>query len=189
MDTSASLRNPEIVTTPETVKALAKFDLEGLVRAFTDAQREKQEYVLDTETGTVHFVPLRLLKEAQAETLVVEKLAEAEREKGRIALAFIDDLTGRYELVPFVDEELIGEWREEFLVETGLSEIKPENQLAWETFRLERIYSEIELWLDETGILEESESWGDETGGGDEDEEDEADGETTEDNAGDDDEI
>lgn len=131
------------------------FDVEGLVRAFSDAQRQKNEYILDTEEGTVHFIPLKFLRAVDEGTLDVEGLSPQDQEKARVAEEYADDIIGRYELIPFVDEEMIAEWKSEFLTEKGDADITPENRLAWEAFRVEQITAEIEYWLEESGILDE----------------------------------
>ncbi len=143
--------------------ALEDFDLEGLVRAFSDYRRDKFEYVLDIETGRVHFIPLGVLREAEEGRLQTAGMSPQDAEKAEVARRFIDDLSGRYELVPFVEEESIAEWEREFLAEHGATELTAELKLEWEQYRITLLQDEIQFWLDETGILEEGEeSWLDE---------------------------
>jgi hypothetical protein len=132
------------------------FDLEGLVRAFQDDKRDKFEYILDADTGRVHFVPIKLLQQAEKGVLRPDAEKAQDRERAHVALQYVDDLSGRFELVPFLEPALMDEWRKEFQEQAGvLGEVAPEHRLDWETYRLERIYEEIDLWLDETGILDE----------------------------------
>ena len=140
-----------------------RIDMEGMVKAFTDASRQEKEYVVDTELGTVHFVPLHLLRAAEKGTLDPEKVPAGEREKAAVAVKYLDDIEGRYELVPYIDADAEREWKTEFLEEHNLLEMDLKHEMAWQMYRLERIHTEIEAWLEETGILDpEGEKWEDE---------------------------
>jgi hypothetical protein len=140
-----------------------RIDLDGMMKAFMDTSRQDKEYILDTESGTVHFVPLQLLRAAEKGNLDPEKVPPQDKEKAQVAVKYLDDIEGRYELVPYIDAAAEGEWKTEFLEEHNLNEMAPSHAMAWQMYRNERINTEIEAWLEETGILDpEGESWDDE---------------------------
>lgn len=134
------------------------FDMEGLVKAFTDADRVEREYILDTDTGRVHFVPVEYLRQAEEGSLRPGNLQGQARERAEVAAQYLDDIGGRFEIVPFLDPEAEGDWKQEFLAEKGASDLTPELQFNWSVYRAERIQDEIGDWLEETGIGQEDEA-------------------------------
>lgn len=139
-----------------------KLDMEGLIKAFADHERGEREYLLDTETGTVHFVPTEYLRLAERGKLDMEALKGQAREKAEIAQYFLDDISGRYEIVPFVEPEAEGDWRVEFCAERGAQEVTPDLQMAWQVYKQERLQDEVVTWLEDAGILDENdedETW------------------------------
>ncbi len=144
------------------MKASIKLDMEGLVRAFSDGARDKYEYVLDLETGTVHFIPLAVLRAVDEGTLNIDELKPQERERAQIAQEYADDLSGRFELVPYIESEAFDEWKQEFLAERGETELTADNSLDWETYRVGRVTEEIDWWIEETELFagdEDAEDW------------------------------
>lgn len=134
------------------------FDMDGLLKAFLDAERVDREYVLDTDTGRVHFVPAEYLRQAEAGTLRPGSLQGQARERAEVAQHYLDDIGGRYELVPFLDPEAEAEWKAEFLAEKGAADLTGGLQLEWHAYKAARIQDEIGDWLEETGIDEDDEA-------------------------------
>lgn len=130
-------------------------DLNGLAAAFGDAKREKNEYLLDTMTGSVHFIPIAFFKQGEKGTLKPDTLQGQEREKAEIALQYLDDIEGRFELVPYVDPEAEADWKAEYQTEHGKSPDDLAEKMAWHTFRAEKIQEEIVTWIEETGMFED----------------------------------
>ena len=131
-----------------------KLDMEGLLKAFSDHERKDREYVLDTETGTIHFVPTEFLLLADKGELDPEKYQGQARERAEIVMHYLDDISGRYEMIPYLDPEAENDWRQEFLTERGATSVTPELQVAWNVYRMERLQDEAVLWLEDAGIFD-----------------------------------
>ena len=131
----------------------ATLDIEGLVKAFADPERREREYILDTQAGTVHFVPVNYLRLAEDGKLDPEKLTGQAKERAQVAQQFLDDLTGRYELVPYVEPGAEDEWLAEFLAERKAGKLTDELNFDWKVFRAKRLREEVESWLDQTDMF------------------------------------
>lgn len=145
----------------------ANLDIDGLLKAFADTERRDREYILDTVSGTVHFVPVSLLKQAEDGKLKPEALEGQAKERALVALAFLDDIAGRYELVPFVEPGSENEWKTEFLAERGASELTDALKFDWSIYKAQRLQEEVDSWLEQTdmfgeGDADEGEDWDDE---------------------------
>lgn len=136
------------------------FDMDGLLKAFLDAERVDREYILDADTGRVHFVPVEYLRQAEDGSLRPGALQGQARERAEVAQHYLDDIGGRYELVPFLDTEAEADWKQEFLAEKGAADLTGGLQLEWHAYKAARIQEEIAAWLEETGIGEEDDDTG-----------------------------
>lgn len=145
----------------------ANLDLDGLLKAFADTERREREYILDTVAGTVHFVPVNLLRQAEDGKINPEVLKGQEKERALVALAFLDDISGRYELVPYIEPGAEGEWQAEFLAERGAAELTDAMKFDWNLYKAQRLQAEVESWLEQTDMFgegdgDEGEDWEDE---------------------------
>lgn len=139
------------------------FDMDGLLKAFTDAERADREYILDTDTGRVHFVPVEYLRQGEEGTLRPGTLQGQARERAEVAQHYLDDIGGRWEIVPFLDPESEADWKQAFLAEKGATELTAGLQLEWNAYKAVRIQDEIAAWLEDTGIDEDDEAAWDES--------------------------
>lgn len=139
--------------------------MDGLLKAFLDAERVDREYILDADTGRVHFVPVEYLKQAEEGSLRPGALQGQARERAEVAQHYLDDIGGRYELVPYLDPAAEADWHQEFLAAKGAPELTPSLKLEWHAYKAARIQDEIAAWLEDTGIGEEDdeaeEAWDD----------------------------
>lgn len=144
---------------------LSHFDLDGLAKAFLTHDRRERECFLDTLTGTVHFIPVAFLEAAEKGSLSHKGLSRQDKERAEIAEKYMDDIAGRFELVPFVEPAVVGEWKADFLRTRNLEVLGPADELPWEGYLRDRLREEAEFWLESTGMLdddEDAESWDEE---------------------------
>jgi hypothetical protein len=138
--------------------------MDGLLKAFADTDRRDREYVLDTDSGTVHFVPVKLLRLAEDGKLDPATVAAQDKERAAVAQAFLDDIAGRYELVPYVEPGSEDEWKAEFLTEKKAAALTDALTFEWNVYKAARLQDEVVSWLEQTDMFGdgddgESEDW------------------------------